>query len=69
MVSIRKGPYGHYAQIDAADEEEKPKRISLTKDMVPDDIDLETAVALLAVVSGVHYLITNRRRATEQETG
>ena len=30
---------------------------------------LVAAVALLAVVSGVHYLITNRRRATEQETG
>ena len=49
-VSLRKGPYGHYVQLGEAEKGgEKPKRSSLTKGQSPDDVDLETALALLAL--------------------
>ncbi len=49
MISVRKGPYGFYIQLGDADGEEKPKRVSLPKDVLPDEVDLETAVALLGL--------------------
>ena len=49
-VSLCKGPYGHYVQLGEAEKGgEKPKRSSLTKGQSPDDVDLETALALLAL--------------------
>ncbi|WP_207476180.1 type I DNA topoisomerase [Arenibaculum pallidiluteum] len=62
-VSVRRGPYGAYVQLGpapGAEEEpkpkrgkgstaEKPKRVSLTKAMNPAEIDLETALKLLAL--------------------
>ena len=53
-VSVRSGPYGHYVQLDAdpesdAKKKEKPKRVSLPREILPDEIDLETALALLAL--------------------
>jgi DNA topoisomerase-1 len=51
-VSIRKGPYGHYAQLgprEPADGDEKPKRASLTKAQDPASIGLAEALALLAL--------------------
>ena len=60
-VSVRSGPYGHYVQLDAdpgsdAKKKEKPKRVSLPREILPEEIDLETAVALLALPRevGVH---------------
>ena len=65
MISLRKGPYGHYVQL--GEEEEipaepvaegkkpkkpkkiKPKRSSLTKDMAPSAVDLELAIGLLSL--------------------
>ena len=49
QVSVRKGPYGHYVQLDAGDAGGKPKRVALPKDAAPGDIDLETALSLLAL--------------------
>ncbi len=49
MISVRKGPYGFYIQLGDTDGEEKPKRVTLPKDVMPDEVDLETAVALLAL--------------------
>lgn len=43
-VSLRKGPYGFYVQLG---EEAKPKRTSLPRDLQPQDIILDSAVALL----------------------
>jgi len=43
-VSLRKGPYGFYVQLGDG---EKPKRTSLPRDMQPQDITLDRAVALL----------------------
>ncbi|GAB4173612.1 MAG: type I DNA topoisomerase [Thalassobaculales bacterium] len=45
-VSLRKGPYGWYVQLGEGD---KPKRVSLTKDMAPDAVTLERALALLSL--------------------
>ena len=48
-VSLRKGPYGHYLQLGEAAADGKPKRVSLPKGRAPDDVDLETALGLLAL--------------------
>ncbi|MDY0885606.1 type I DNA topoisomerase [Dongia soli] len=47
-VSLRKGPYGFYVQLDS-EGEAKPKRVSLLKNMTPENIDLDTALQLLAL--------------------
>ena len=48
-VSLKKGPYGLYVQMAAAEEGAKPKRASLPKSMPADSVELDTAVALLAL--------------------
>lgn len=59
-VTLRKGPYGPYVQLGEAvkapkakgkkkAEDTKPKRASLPKGMAPDAVDLERALALLAL--------------------
>jgi DNA topoisomerase-1 len=48
-VSLRKGPYGHYVQLGEGENGEKPKRVSLPRALKPADIDLETALRLLAL--------------------
>ena len=48
-VSLRKGPYGLYFQLGEAEEKKKPKRVSLPKDVPPDDVTLELALKLLAL--------------------
>ena len=47
-VSLRRGPYGPYVQLDP-EGKEKPKRASLPKDMDPADMDLQRALALLSL--------------------
>jgi DNA topoisomerase-1 len=50
LVSVRKGPYGYYVQLgDVTEDEPKPKRVSLVKDLPPDDVDLEMALGLLSL--------------------
>src|SRR5205807_9080054 len=48
-VSLKKGPYGHYIQLGEADNGAKPKRVALLRSMKPSDVDLETALRLLAL--------------------
>lgn len=45
-VLLKKGPYGMYVQLG---NEKKPKRASLPKHIPPDDVPLETALALLSL--------------------
>ncbi|HWK43336.1 MAG TPA: type I DNA topoisomerase [Stellaceae bacterium] len=49
QVSLRKGPYGTYVQLGDADGEAKPKRVSLPRGLKAADIDLDTALKLLAL--------------------
>jgi DNA topoisomerase-1 len=48
-VTLRSGRFGPYVQLGEAVDKEKPKRASLTKGMAPDDVDLDRALALLAL--------------------
>jgi DNA topoisomerase-1 len=58
-VSLRKGPYGHYVQLgengekpDKKDKDKaaaKPKRVSLPRNLSPNDVDLPRGLALLAL--------------------
>jgi DNA topoisomerase-1 len=46
-ITVRKGPYGFYIQLGEAKGKEKPKRISLLKDMDPATVTLDDALGLL----------------------
>jgi DNA topoisomerase-1 len=48
-VTLKKGPYGHYVQLGEGNGEFKPKRVSLPRSLKPADVDLETALRLLAL--------------------
>jgi DNA topoisomerase-1 len=48
-VALKKGPYGHYLQLGEAENGTKPKRVALPRGLKPGDIDLDTAVRLLAL--------------------
>ena len=48
-VTLRRGPYGFYIQLGEAESKKKPKRASLTREMNPEEIDLETALGLLSL--------------------
>jgi DNA topoisomerase-1 len=48
-VTLRSGRFGPYVQLGEAVEGEKPKRAGLPKDTVPDDVDLDRALALLSL--------------------
>ncbi len=50
-VALKKGPYGHYIQLGegGGDKGEKPKRVALPRAVKPADVDLDTALRLLAL--------------------
>ncbi len=48
-VTLKKGPYGHYVQLGEGNGEFKPKRVALPRSLKPVEIDLETALRLLAL--------------------
>jgi DNA topoisomerase I len=48
-VMLRKGPFGHYVQRAAGNGEAKPKRVALPRSLKPADLDLDTALRLLAL--------------------
>ena len=48
-VALKKGPYGHYVQLGEGNGEAKPKRVSLPRPLAPSDVDLDTALRLLAL--------------------
>jgi len=48
-VTLRGGRFGPYVQLGEPVEDAKPKRASVPKGMVPDDVDVELALKLLAL--------------------
>jgi DNA topoisomerase-1 len=48
-ITLKKGPYGHYVQLGDGNGEAKPKRVALPRAAKPADVDLETALRLLAL--------------------
>ena len=48
-VSLRRGPYGPYVQLGDSEGDVKPKRVSLPKELGPDDITLAVALGLLSL--------------------
>lgn len=49
-VVMKRGPYGVYVQLgEAVAKGEKPKRVSLPRGLNPQDVDLNTALALLSL--------------------
>ena len=48
-VTLKKGPFGHYVQLGAGNGEVKPKRVALPRSLKPADVDLDTALRLLAL--------------------
>ncbi len=48
-VTLRCGRFGPYVQLGEAVDKEKPKRAGLPKGTVPDEVDLERALALLSL--------------------
>ncbi|MGC2200431.1 MAG: type I DNA topoisomerase [Stellaceae bacterium] len=48
-VSLKKGPYGYYVQLGEANGDFKPKRVALPRSLRPAEVDLETALRLLAL--------------------
>jgi DNA topoisomerase I len=48
-VTVRSGRFGPYLQLGEGKDGEKPKRASLPKDVAPDEINLERALALLSL--------------------
>ena len=49
VITLKKGPYGHYVQLGEGDGDFKPKRVALPRSIKPADINLETALRLLAL--------------------
>lgn len=55
-VSLRKGPYGVYVQIDPPEEsKDKPKRQSVPRGVRVEDVTLESALSLLALPRLIGY--------------
>jgi DNA topoisomerase-1 len=48
-VTLKKGPYGHYVQLGDGNGEAKPKRVALPRTLAPAEVDLATALRLLAL--------------------
>ena len=48
-IFLMQGPYGPYVQLGEMEGDKKPKRVSLPKNIVPDNCTLETALQLLAL--------------------
>jgi DNA topoisomerase-1 len=67
-IFVKTGRYGPYVQIGTADDEEKPKMVSLLRGMTPETLDLATALQLASLprivgkdAEGVEIVASNGR--------
>ena len=49
QVAVKKGPYGHYIQLGDGENGGKPKRVALPRAIKPAEVNLDTALRLLAL--------------------
>jgi DNA topoisomerase I len=49
QIFLMQGPFGPYVQLGEMEGEKKPKRVSIPKNIVPDAVDLDIALQLLAL--------------------
>ena len=63
-VTLRRGPYGFYVQLGEAEGKTKPKRASLTRDINPEDLSLQTAIGLLSLPREVGLHTTENEMIT-----
>jgi len=49
LIQLLQGPYGPYIQLGEMEGDKKPKRVSVPKNIVPDNVNLEIALELLAL--------------------
>jgi DNA topoisomerase-1 len=49
LIQLLQGPYGPYIQLGEPEGDKKPKRVSVPKNIVPDNVNLEIALQLLAL--------------------
>ncbi len=56
MISLRKGPFGHYLQLGEPEGKEKPRRASIPKSKPLEEVDLAFALRMLALPRevGIH---------------
>ena len=63
-VTLRRGPYGFYVQLGEAEGKTKPKRASITRDIDPEDLNLQTAIGLLSLPREVGLHTTENEMIT-----
>jgi DNA topoisomerase-1 len=49
LIQLLQGPFGPYVQLGEMEGDKKPKRVSVPKNVVPDNVDLDIALQLLAL--------------------
>jgi DNA topoisomerase-1 len=49
LVQLLQGPFGPYIQLGEMEGDKKPKRVSVPKNIVPDNVNMEIATKLLAL--------------------
>jgi len=49
LIQLLQGPFGPYVQLGEMEGDKKPKRVSVPKNIVPDNVNLEIALKLLAL--------------------
>jgi DNA topoisomerase-1 len=49
LIQLLQGPFGPYIQLGEPEGDKKPKRVSVPKNVLPDNVDMEIALQLLAL--------------------
>ena len=69
MIFIKKGPYGPYMQLGEGTKEKKPKRVSIPKNIEPDELGLNTAIRLIRTYLESLAFIQKQTKQFQQALG